>query len=264
MRSTVCRYEHFTSDWYLTQSKALLFNQAVDDPTLSHRKNWEWAAITQALEDADMLRPDRKGLGFAVGTELLPSIFASRGAKILATDRAEPGHWAETGQHGTGLDPLFQPSVLSRRDFRARVQFQHVDMNEIQDLPSDAFDFLWSSCAIEHVGSLELAMNFVKNAMRLLRRGGIAVHTTEFNCSSTTDTVEEGDNVIFRRRDIERLAAELRLMRCGMQEPDFECGVHPFDLDYDEPPFFSSERMHIKLLIDGFVATSFLMVIHKG
>ena len=264
MRSIVCRYEHFTTDWYLKQSKALLFNNALDDRTASHRKNWEWAAITQALEDADMLRPDRKGLGFAVGTELLPSVFAARGVHILATDRAEPGHWAETGQHGTGLDPLFQPSLLSERDFRSRVRFEPVDMNKIDHLPSSAFDFLWSSCAIEHVGSLELAMDFVKNSMRLLKRGGIAVHTTEFNCSSNTDTVEVGDNVVFRRRDIERLAGDLLLMRCGMIEPDFECGVHPFDLDYDEPPFFTGKRMHVKLLIDGFVATSFLMVIHKS
>jgi hypothetical protein len=33
-----------------------------------------------------MLQPGRTGLGFAVGAEKLPALFASRGCRITATD----------------------------------------------------------------------------------------------------------------------------------------------------------------------------------
>lgn len=260
----VCRYEHFLSDWYSRQAKTLNFDPAVTEAPHSYRKLWEWAAITEVLDAAGLLRPGRKGLGFAVGTEVLPAVFAARGPNILATDLAHGGAWAESGQHAANLEALFFPEHISSDDFHSRVSFQHADMNNIEDFPSEEFDFVWSSCAIEHVGSLEQAMQFVKNSMRLLRPGGISVHTTEYNCSSNEQTVEVGENVIFRRKDIERLGDELRFQRCGMKRPDFECGVHPFDLDFDEPPYFQAGRKHIKLLIDGFVSTSFLIVAHKG
>jgi hypothetical protein len=49
-------------------------------------------------------------------------------------------------------------------------------------------------------------MQFVINSVeRTLRIGGTAAHKTEFNLSSNTDTVIEGDTVIYRKRDIEEL-----------------------------------------------------------
>ena len=50
-----------------------------------HRKVWEWCFIAQALQDNDLLRPGKTGLGFAVGQEPLTALFAQRGARIVAT-----------------------------------------------------------------------------------------------------------------------------------------------------------------------------------
>lgn len=51
-----------------------------------HRKYWEWVYITQSLWENGYLKPGNKGLVFGVGVEPLPSLFASMGCEILATD----------------------------------------------------------------------------------------------------------------------------------------------------------------------------------
>jgi hypothetical protein len=67
--SLVCRHEHFRSEWLLRWKPWVGESRLVPGPHLlmPHRKVWEWCAIAQALEERDMLRPGRRGCGFAVG-----------------------------------------------------------------------------------------------------------------------------------------------------------------------------------------------------
>ena len=102
------------------------------------------------------------------------------------------------------------------------VRYRAVDMNAIPDDLRD-FDFTWSSCALEHLGSLDAGAAFVLRQMACLRPGGTAVHTTEYVVSSDTDTVEKGGTVLYRRRDIEALAEQLR------------AAGHEIELDPGEP-----------------------------
>jgi hypothetical protein len=53
-----------------------------------HRKVWEFCYVLQALEQHNLLKPGNRGLGFAVGQEPLPAVFAKHGCQILATDLA--------------------------------------------------------------------------------------------------------------------------------------------------------------------------------
>jgi hypothetical protein len=258
-----CRFEHFSTDWYLRWSKALGFPPA-DRPSHAVRKWWEYAAIAEALSERDMLRPGRRGLGFAVGREPLASLFAAHKVDILATDlgsEAVDELWSQSGQHAARLEDIWAGEhVCPRRLFDKHVRFAPVDMNRLDGL-AGGYDFLWSSCAFEHLGSLEHGFRFVTKAMSLLRPGGVAVHTTEYNVCSNSSTVETGGAVIYRRRDLEDLERSLRLQRYGMMWPDFDAGSHAYDLDYDEEPFFTRGRPHLKLLQDGFVCTSFSLVI---
>ena len=82
----------------------------------------------------------------------------------------------------------------------------------MRNLPTHllSFEFTWSSCALEHLGSLRAGLDFIVESMRCLRPGGIAVHTTEFNLISNDETLEIDWLSIYRRRDIEKVAAELR------------------------------------------------------
>jgi SAM-dependent methyltransferase len=260
LTSTVCRFEHFETDWYARW--ASVFGFPVPPATRLHRKHWEFCAIAQALDERGMLGPGRNGLGFAAGREHLASAFAARRCNILATDLEEGGaEW--TTQHANGRDDLFYPHIVQRDVFDRLVKFQFADMRDIKGIEPASYDFLWSSCSFEHLGSLEAGADFVVNAMGFLKPGGIAVHTTEYNVSSNNDTATNGTAVIYRQRDIEELDRRLRSGRCGMERIDFYAGAHAPDLAYDEPPYDSDDRPHLKLLLLGYVATSILLIVRR-
>lgn len=270
LRSAICRRDHFDTDWYARAAALIGTHTGVQPRTstpLSYRKLWEWCAILEVLHSRDMLRAGRTGLGFAVGTEPLPSVLAGQGVEVLATDlMAADGNsdrWSGSGQHAASLDGLHHPHLVSEQVFREKVRFAPADMRDLSALPDAAFDFVWSSCALEHVGSLQDGWKFVLDAMRLVKPGGLAVHTTEYNISSNDRTVSDQD-CLYRKRDVEDLDRLLRPMRCGLEAMDWDCGTHADDLDYDEPPYFQGTSPHIKLMLDGYVSTSMLLVIRKG
>ncbi len=160
-------------------------------PMHLHRKVWEYCYITQALHERDLLRQGLRGLGFAVGREPLAAFFAGQGCEIVATDlaveEAAKGGWVETSQHAESLEALNGRNLCPADLFRQRVSFRIVDMRQI---PADlgTFDFVWSACSFEHLGSLALGERFVFDALRFVKPGGFAVHTTEYNVSSNTRT----------------------------------------------------------------------------
>lgn len=230
-----------------------------------HRKPWEWAAITQALVERGALREGARGVGFAVGTEPVVSLFASLGAHVIATDLPPQNRasqiWRRAAQHGDSKEDLFVERLVDRERFGSHVEFAFADMNKAWDLPEHSFDFVWSSCALEHLGGLEAGMRFVERSMRLLKPGGIAAHTTEYNVGSNHETVTRGPGVIYRQQDIELLDRRLRRAGACLAPLDFEAGDHEYDRLFDFAPFYSHGRQHIKLLIDGHVATSMLLVV---
>jgi len=260
LSSMVCRYAHWSEPWFKDWLRRL---NLPSDPTGAaiQRKCWEFCVIGRALEQRGMLRPGKRGICFAAGRELLPSAFAAFGCDILATDRAAEGGWVN--QHATSGSDLFYERIISRENFDKHVKFRHVDMKDLSRLAAEQYDFLWTSCAFEHLGSLGKGLDFVVSAMKLLRPGGIAVHTTEFNLTSNWWTQPWGKQVFYRRRDIDRLDHRLKQIGCILEPVDFDRGDHPFDLDYDSKPFFLKGKPHIKLKVHGFVITSILLLIRK-
>jgi len=267
LTSMVCRYEHFETSWYEKWARQLGFFDPTFSRVLSYRKIWEWCGITQVLAERGMLAQGRRGCGFAVGKEPLVSLFASLGADVTATDRAHEhseARWIETDNHARSAADLYQQEFLDEAAFARRVKFQPADMHSLEGVPAGQFDFVWSSCALEHLGTLSAGAEFVVQAMTLLKSGGVAVHTTEYNVSSNDDTVSAGLDVIYRRRDLEDLARRLRQDLCEVAPFDYDAGKRPYDLDYDVPPYFETGRKHIKLLNQGYVITSCLVIIRKG
>jgi SAM-dependent methyltransferase len=255
----VCKYRDFAEPWFKTWA------ERIKNPKI-HRKAWEWVAIAQALGERDMLREGRRGIGFAVGKEPLASLFASCGAMVDATDIGSGDvaeEWSVSNQHADSIDPLFYANVVDRGQFDQNVRFFHADMNRLDALPSDTYDFMWSSCAMEHLGSLDHGLNFVVNAMRLLKPGGVAAHTTEFNVADLDATLAEGIAVIYRECDLRKLDGMLRKRFCYMEPMDFDRGQDPEDILYDTPPWEQGGRLHIKLLLDGFICTSALLICRR-
>ena len=229
-----------------------------------HRKLWEWVFVIHHLRKSGRVGPGRRGLVFGVGKELLPALFAAAGANITATDAPlEIGvgsGWQGSNEFSSGLAAMPE-GKLARTDFEHLVEWRECDMNAI-DPALTGFDFCWSSCCFEHLGSLRQGMDFVLNSVEnTLAPGGVAVHTTEFNLASNEATVEAGETCIYRRRDIEQLIAELRA-RGHTVEP-FRLAPDSLVVDsyVDLPPYSGP---HLKLFGDGFVATSVGLVITRG
>jgi hypothetical protein len=132
----------------------------------------------------------------------------------------------------------------------------------MRNIPGDLrdFDFVWSASALEHLGSLKLGEQFVYESLRCVKPGGVAVHTTEYNCSSNLFTKEEGILVIYRRRDIKRIGSQLKKQGYEV-DLDFSGGNLPADRFVDKPPY--DHEVHLKLEADGFVLTSFGLIIQK-
>jgi hypothetical protein len=229
-----------------------------------HRKMWEWLFIAEALHERGMLAPGRRGLGFGVGQEPLAALFAADGAEVVASDQSHDdavasGWTASETEWASGLSDLNRHGLCPPDAFDQRVRYRDVDMHAI---PTDLrdFDFTWSSCAFEHLGTLEAGADFVVAQMDCLAEGGVAVHTTEYLLSSDRDTVEAGGTVLYRRRDIEALADRLR--RAGHSiEVDFTEGTTPEDLHVDAPPYTD---VHLRTVLSGYVTTSFALIVTKG
>ncbi len=238
--------------------------QMHERPMHMHRKVWEYCYIAQALYERGKLAPGNRGLGFAVGQEPLSAVFASYGCQILATDletaEAQKSGWVESAQHAASIEKLNLRGICDPSVFRERVSFRFLDMRELPD-DLGKFDFIWSSCSFEHLGTMELGERFVYESMRYLKPGGVAVHTTEFNLNSNSFTTMQGPTVIYRKRDIQRMAAHLR--QCGYQvELSFSKGDLPYDRKVDKPPY--THQAHLRLLLDGYIVTSYGLIIEKG
>jgi hypothetical protein len=267
LQSQVCRYEDLTTpEFQYWRNELSPYHPLPESGSkiLVHRKMWEWLYTLEALNERGMLQEGRSGIGFGVGKEPLVALFAARGCSILATDldpvQAKANGWLDSGvEYANDLSDLNAYGLCDDELFNKRVTYEHIDMNH---LPARAqqYDFSWSSCAFEHLGNLVAGTEFVRNQMRFVRPGGVSVHTTELNVSSNLRTVTNGGTVLYRRRDIEKLAKQLT--RSGYEiQLDLTVGSAPEDVHIDAPPFESGT--HLKVALGGFVTTSVALVIEK-
>lgn len=280
--TSVCKQQDFGCSWFkkwrsilsssaheLDKESAQVWGQVwqgMHDEKTMHRKLWEWFAISEALEQRGLLQKGRKGIGFAVGKEPLASIYASRGCQVVASDYTETSasqSWSESSQLAQSLRDIHWPGFLDYDDFVKRVQYERIDMRDLAAIDAETYDFSWSSCSFEHLGSLENGIRFLLESTKLLVKGGVGVHTTEFNLTSNTHTLDGGGSVIYRKTDIEQIDRRLRDVGCVLEGLNLDPGFLEHDVAFDYPPYYSHGRQHIKLRIDKYVSTSILLVIRK-
>ncbi len=264
--------DDLASSWVATWCEALHV------PVVFHRKLWEYCYVLQALFDHGALRCGARGLGFGCGHEPLPSYFASLGIDVLVTD-LDPGEasargWLSSAQHATDLGIAHKPHLVARDEFDKRCSLRYVDMNNIPD-DLVGFDFCWSICSLEHLGSISRGMSFIENAMKTIKEGGVAVHTTEFNFMNDEETIDNWPTVLFQRQHFLEIERRLRDLGYDVAPLDFNVGSKPLDRFIDTPPWlhdqsdyirsqWGTDSMHIKLSIDGFVCTCFGLIIKKS
>jgi hypothetical protein len=257
LRSRVCR----EADFGLEHAEWL---RRLHEEPVVFRKQWEHTAICRALEAAGALSAGSRGLGFGVGREPLVAAFAALGVDVTATDLdatdSRAAAWSASNQHSLSLAGLSNEAICNGDELRRHVTVRPVDMNHV---PEDlvGFDFVWSACAFEHLGSIEAGLAFVERSMRCLRPGGVAAHTTEFNVDGDGATIETGPTVAFRRRDFSTLAD--RLARQGHHMEPFEVGDRTGVLDniIDIPPY---QYRSLLLRLGDHRITSAVIIAHAG
>jgi hypothetical protein len=257
-RSELCKAMDYKAAWFKRWCDEL------GEVPNFHRKQWEFVYVMQALWERGCIAAGKKGLVFAVGTEPLPAMFAKYGVNIVATDimpeRGIEKGWDRGNQLCFGLDDLNTRGICDEAEFKKRVSYRPVDMN---DIPADLvdFDFNWSSCSFEHLGTLEKGMTFLMEQMKTLKPGGWAVHTTEYNISSNDETQENNDTVIYRQRDIEQIVSRLQDAGHFVEELNFAVGGLPEDYAVDTEPH--EQKTHVKLQVGKYVVTSIGLIIQK-
>ncbi|HEX6390018.1 MAG TPA: class I SAM-dependent methyltransferase, partial [Solirubrobacteraceae bacterium] len=259
VRSRLCTQAQLSEPWYTA------WREALHEAPIAHRKTWEFTYIAEVLNALGMLEPGRRGLGFGVGREPLVPLFASRGVELLATDleptAREAIGWARSDQLAADVDSMARPEICELETFRRLVTWRAVDMRAIPD-DLRGFDFCWSTCSLEHLGTLDYGLEFIERSIDTIRPGGIAVHTTEFNLSSDEDTVEAGPTVVYRKRDLLPLRERLEAAGHEVAAFDFDPGDGLLDRYVDIPPY--SHDPCLRFLYASYTLTSVAIVVRRG
>ena len=250
--------------------------QRLNTAVIYHRKVWEFAYTLQVLWENGMLEPGKRAIGFGCGEEPIPSLLASLGVEVTITDQnsdtAKKQGWAQTSQFTETLDSAFREELVDRETFNRLANLRYVDMNAIDNDLSD-YDFCWSICAFEHLGSITKGQKFVTNAMQVLKPGGIAVHTTEFNFTSDGPTIDDAPTVLFQKKDFEEIGAALRDAGDMPAEMNFDIGNGPIDNFIDVPPYYYTIKNledkdtrvnHLKMSLSGYPTTCFGLWARRG
>jgi len=138
-----------------------------------HTKQWEYA---QLLECAARFAPSVDTMvGLGCGVEPTIVRLAANTKQIVTTDLyGMPGAWKNAAKRRDELWPDLK-----------NLRVHSMNMREI-DLPPESADFVWSLCAVEHVGNADAVVDAVRQAGKLLRPGGHFFLSTEFTFGDAT------------------------------------------------------------------------------
>ncbi|MBU2768543.1 class I SAM-dependent methyltransferase [Acidithiobacillus ferrivorans] len=181
--------------------------------------------------------------------------------------------WIEAGAHGGSREKLLHRNICPDEDKQALISHNFADMNAVPEKFHEQFDFCWSSCALEHLGSIEQGLQFIENSMRVLKPGGISVHTTEFNLGNG-ETIDNWPTVLFQKRHMEVLEQRLTQAGYAVSPFNFDAGDQVLDGLFDIPPWpWDVEKLnwnmlycytHLKKSIDGMPCTSIGITVRKS
>ncbi len=133
-----------------------------------------------------------------------------------------------------------------------------IDMNKLpEEILNGEYDFVYSSSSLEHIGSVKLGQEFILHAMKALKKGGIAVHTTELAVNSLEKTDKFGHMSVWLKRDVEWLATQLETQNCRLLPVEYAIDKAAVDI----LPY--SQSNHFILKAQNTLHTSISFVIEK-
>jgi len=168
----VCRFADTRNLLWRKGFDDLLFPK---DPSLFHRKIWEFCQIIYGLRKLKRLHPHAIALGIGCGHEELMYFLANRVRKVYATDLYKDKYLGGEADK----DVLFKPEKYAPFKFRKEnLNIQRMDARELK-FKDNTFDFCFSLSAIEHMGNRKNKLRAFKEVLRVLKPDGIFAMTTE-------------------------------------------------------------------------------------
>lgn len=158
-----------------------------------HAKQWEYF---QLLETRRVYAPNARVLvGLGCGCELTLPPLAEGAEEVIATDLyGQAGAWDVAQRRPDEVYPAIK-----------NLRVHSMDMRKI-DLPPGIADFVWSLCAIEHVGGVDEIADTLRQAGRLLNDTGVLFVSTEYNLGSKP--YRTSNTMFLDRPMIERIIGE--------------------------------------------------------
>lgn len=265
IKSHTLVFSDFETEWYKFWANELKQNKK-NTGKFKRKSNkfWQNAVISQSLSERGLLNEGRTGIGFGVGKERLPALFAKYGVKVSATDQdfrtTDAKHWGES-ELATQKSELNELGICNTMVFNKNVNLFPLDMRNIPlDLKS-RYDFVWSNCALGHLGSIKNGLDFILASSTCLKPGGYAVHTTEVNVLSDDKTVDAGHTVIYRPRDLHKLYKMLQRSGFNVSPLRFTLGNTQRDHRISMSPKFGNDFS--KIQVGGHLVTQAVIIIHR-
>ncbi len=178
-----------------------------EKPKLHNKQFQFYSVMDRAFSIVKNGQPEeRRAIGFGVGKEPIPSALVALGYKVLATDYFDGDiaeEWRSTGEQSETFLDLNRRKIVSDEVFISSCDLQNMNMNSIPSSLYGSFDFVWSNCALGHIGSYEMGLDFILNSLKLLKPGGWAVHSTELDSSNSPERFESPNLSFYKLSDLE-------------------------------------------------------------
>jgi len=263
--SKVCDAADFFSPEYIAVVKEL---KAV--PAL-HRKQWEFAMIYLALKKQGMLDAGKTGLSMGSGKEVILYAIASKVKHLTATDLYSSGSQWDGAKAADPDEYIRMDKPIPVDD--SKLSALHMDMRSLA-FEDTTFDFAYSACAFEHIGTDTDFLRHLDEVYRVLKDGGTYVMTTEFTFASKTVPIK--NNYLFSAEHLGRLLADSRFTpeqhfdaRITEQSANFPLPGRVDDLSYLGDHHFAETLVsagvipHVQVLYGKHPFTSCLFVLTK-
>lgn len=209
------------ADWFRPGIHAIITGELHETPRF-HRKQWEFAMILHALRNNGRLDPGCVGLSMGGGRELVLYAIARQVRHLMVTDLYDAqSSWdcARTGDPDQFIHAN-KPILVDDERFHAR----RMDMRELA-FPDRSFDFAYSTCAVEHIGTREDVIHHFNEVARVLKDDGMYVVTTEIGYQDVT--IEDEHNMVFSLDDFLHMVEVSNLVA----EPEFDARILPHQIN---------------------------------
>ena len=143
-----------------------------------HRKDWEWAHGVKAMKKFNKLNDNCTALGVGAGREEILFYLANMLKHVYATDVYDGKEWNNFAPFDFPENPKKYAPFPYKENALTVLRMD----GKALKFPSETFDIAFSFSSIEHFGGENHsgALKSLQEVERVLKKGGIAIITTEY------------------------------------------------------------------------------------